>query len=257
MSYPHNAHAIDAMDPHGFHEHDHGHVVVDWKILVAVLTALLFFTVLTVSAANFEKWISAEFDVLIPTWVNVFVAMSIAVVKATLVCLFFMQLIYDKFLNSILFLFCLLALGLFLGFSALDLGGRGLVNPFIAGEIQPGGDSQTAGMETPLAPAVPVISTSGENMITHSRAVSVEEQGQAAWEEHMHEAELHYGHGHHEEPVSSPDRAVPRHGLTPGLYDEHEPADAHGESAHDGQPHADDTHADEPNDSPPADGDGH
>lgn len=249
MSYSHNAHAIDPMDPHGFQSHDHGHVVVDWRILIAVLTALLFFTVLTVSAANFEKWIAAEFDVVIPTWINVFVAMSIAVIKASLVCLFFMQLIYDKFLNSIIFLFCLLALGLFLGFSALDLGGRGLVNSFTAGERKPGGDSQSAGMKTLLAPVVPVVNAKEMNMIAYAREAYIAElnerglDGEALWEAGMHEAELHYGHGHHEEPVSSPDRSVPRQGLTPGLYDEHEPADDHPAPHHEG--------------SPPAEGDDH
>jgi len=247
MSHSPAAHAAyDEMDPHGIHAHDHGHVVVDWKILVAVLTALLFFTVLTVSAANFEKWIAAEFDVIIPTWVNVFVAMSIAVVKAALVMMFFMQLIYDKFLNTVIFLFCLLALALFLGLSALDLGGRGLVNSFTAGQIKPGGEATTATMATSLYPAVPKVEQSaltGEipNMINRARAAEVEAKGLAYWEAHMHEAELEYGHHHAEAPESSPNRSVPRHGLTPGLFDSHAPTD----DAHGSDEHADETPADD------------
>jgi cytochrome c oxidase subunit 4 len=242
MSHPHAAHAYDPMDPHGVHpiEHDHGHVVVDWRILVAVLAALLFFTVLTVSAANFEKWIAAEFEVVIPGWINVFVAMSIAVIKASLVMAFFMQLFYDKFLNTVIFLFCLLALALFLGFSALDLGGRGLVNNFTAGQIQPGGDAQTAGMRSAAAPFVPDVQTNSDNMVNHAKEAYIEAYGLPAWEAGMAEAELHYGHHHPVEPVSSPEQTVPRHGLTPGLYDEHAPAAAeHHEAGTHEEPAAD------------------
>lgn len=224
MSHTHAAKPYDPMDPHDVQSHDHGHTVVDWRILVGVLAALLFFTVLTVSAANLEKWIVVEFDVVIPTWINVFVAMSIAVVKATLVMMFFMQLFYDKFLNTVIFLFCLLALALFLFFSALDLGGRGLVNSFTAGQIKPGGEATTAGMKSSLYPLVPTVDQApltGElpNMINRARAAVVEEHGLAYWQEHMHEAELEYGHHHAAEPLSSANRSVPRHGLTPGLFD--------------------------------------
>lgn len=247
MSHTHAAKPYDPMDPHGVQSHDHGHTVVDWRILVGVLAALLFFTVLTVSAANFEKWIAAEFDVVIPTWVNVFVAMSIAVVKATLVLLFFMQLIYDKFLNTVIFLFCLLAFGLFLSLSAIDLGGRGLVNPFTAGQIKPGGEATSAGMATSLAPFVPVVDQpplTGEipNMINRARAAEIEKHGLEYWQAHMLDAELQSGHHHPEEPVSSANRSVPRHGLTPGLFDATAPADpdAHGDATHEEQAPAQD-----------------
>jgi len=113
---------FDPMDPHGFHAGEsHGHHVVSQRMLLGVLTALLLFTLLTVGASRAEVWIAEAFNVEIPQLVNVLIAMSIAVVKGTLVALFFMQLWYDKALNAIIFCFCLLGLGLFLGFSILDL----------------------------------------------------------------------------------------------------------------------------------------
>jgi cytochrome c oxidase subunit IV len=214
--------AIDPMDPHGVHEHEHGHVIVDWRILVGVLLALLFFTFLTTTAANVEKWIAVEFDVVIPTWVNVFVAMSIAVIKATLVCMFFMQLFYDKFLNTIILMFCLLALALFLGLSALDLGGRGRVNDFIAAPIVAGGDGTSAGMKTSLFPEVPVVHTSRENLIDAAKQAYIEKHGLEAWEEHARELDAEHGAHASGPEISTSNRSVPRTGITPGLFDEHE-----------------------------------
>jgi len=57
--------------------------------------------------------------------VNVLIALSIAVVKSILVAMFFMQLKYDNPLHSIIFLFCLFALALFLFFAMTDLGAGG------------------------------------------------------------------------------------------------------------------------------------
>ncbi len=229
---------FNPLDPHGHHDHDHeGHIVVDWKILLGILMALLFFTLLTVSAANFEKWIAAEFDVVIPNWVNVMVAMSIATVKATLVCAFFMQLFYDKFLNTVIMLFCLLALGLFLGFSALDLGGRGRVNDFIAAPIVLGGNSETAGMQSVLG-SVPNKKTNLLTQIEFAKQTYIEEHGQEAWDQHN--AELEAKHGHHgSHPVSDANRSIPTHGITPDLYSTTEP-NHDGHTSHDDPAHDED-----------------
>lgn len=225
MSHQAAAHAaIDPMDPHGVHEHEHGHVIVDWRVLVTVLIALLFFTFLTTTAANVEKWVAVEFDVVIPTWVNVFIAMSIAVIKATLVCLFFMQLFYDKFLNSVILMFCLLALGLFLGLSTLDLAGRGRVNDFIADPIELGGNGASAGMKTSLFPEVPATITSRKPMIVAAKEAYIKKHTLKAWEEEARKLDAEH-HPHSQGPkLSSPSRSIPHTGITPGLYDEHEPS---------------------------------
>ena len=129
--------AFDPTDPHGATHHEH--VIIPKSTLMNVLLVLLFFTLLTVGLSRAEVWAADYFDVVIPQWVNVAVAMSIATIKGTLVVLFFMQLKYDNKLNAIIFCNCLFAVGLFLFFSMIDLGNRGVVYEWKKGEITVGG----------------------------------------------------------------------------------------------------------------------
>ncbi len=132
--------AFDPLDPHGFHTGDtHGHVIVSLRTLLGVLVALLVLTVLTVFASRFEVFIAEAFQVEVPQSVNVLIAMSIAVIKGLLVVLFFMQLRYDSPLNAMIFAFCLLTMGIFLSFTALDLFTREAVDRIKEGEIVAGG----------------------------------------------------------------------------------------------------------------------
>jgi cytochrome c oxidase subunit 4 len=98
-NYPKVAH--DA--PHGV-----GHIA-PFKILLGVFLALTFLTVLTVAASevNFGEF-------------NLIVALAIAVIKASLVVLFFMHLIWDKPFNAIVFVGCLIFVGLFISLALLD-----------------------------------------------------------------------------------------------------------------------------------------
>jgi cytochrome c oxidase subunit 4 len=100
-NYPKVAH--DA--PHGV-----GHVV-SLKILVNVFLALTLLTIVTVGASyvNFGEF-------------NLIIALAIAVVKASLVVLFFMHLRWDKPFNSIVFVGCLIFVGLFISLALLDTG---------------------------------------------------------------------------------------------------------------------------------------
>ena len=168
------------LDPHGFHAHDahKGHVIISGFTLVAVLTVLLFFTILTVFASRGEVWIAETFEIGIPQWVNVAIAMSIAVIKASLVCMYFMQLKYDNKLNTVIFLFCLFAAALFLGLTAIDLGQRDTIYDWKSGSIVPGGR--------------PVQSTRGAEAISnpiaqHAREKYIQEHGEAAWAKKMAE----------------------------------------------------------------------
>lgn len=124
-------------DAHG--HKDHGHVIVSVATLRLVLTALLFFTLLTVGAAKAELWIAEVFHVTIPQSINVIVALSIAVVKTILVVTFFMQLKYDNPLNTMIFVFTILTVAFFLGFTTLDLGNRDSIDRTKARYIRPGG----------------------------------------------------------------------------------------------------------------------
>lgn len=123
---------------HADHAH-HGHVIVSLFTLRTILALLLFFTLLTVGLAQFEVWLAHTFQFEIPQWVNVTIALSIAAIKTTLVVAFFMQLKYDNPMNTLIFVFTLLTVAFFLGFTMLDLGKRGTIDRFKAQYIQAGG----------------------------------------------------------------------------------------------------------------------
>lgn len=201
-------HTFNPLDPHGFHAHDHGHghghVIVPWQTLLVVLLTLLVFTGLTIFQAQLEKFAAYEWGWVFPAWVNIVLAMSIAVVKGALVVLFFMQLRYDKGLNAILFLFTLFAVWLFLMFTMIDLSGRSTITPWRGGEVVAGGssvglrDAKYAGWSGAI--------------VDKARQDYIAAHGQAAYDEHLH----HHGH---EPETSTKDHTRPAHGLTPGLFD--------------------------------------
>ena len=83
------------------------------KIYTANLFALLFLTIVTIAAASFNFGSA-----------NVVIALAIATLKATLVALFFMHLVWDKPVNSIIAIAGFLFLGIFLMFDFLDVGTR-------------------------------------------------------------------------------------------------------------------------------------
>ncbi|MBY0263363.1 MAG: cytochrome C oxidase subunit IV family protein [Phycisphaerales bacterium] len=123
----------------GHDDHDHGHVIVSLFTLRTILALLMFFTLLTVGLAQAEQLVASVFHVEIPQWINVFVALSIAAVKTTLVVMFFMQLKYDNPMNSAIFIFTLLTVCSFLGFTALDLGQRQSLDRYKGQYVKEGG----------------------------------------------------------------------------------------------------------------------
>ncbi|MGE3106928.1 MAG: cytochrome C oxidase subunit IV family protein [Phycisphaerales bacterium] len=128
-------HAAGASDTAGHH----GHHINSATTLMLVLLTLLFFTLLTVAASMAEQFLAQTFEMHIPAWVNVIVALSIATVKTTLVVMFFMGLKYDNPINSMIFLFTLGGVACFLGFTMLDLGNRQTIDRFKGHYIIPGG----------------------------------------------------------------------------------------------------------------------
>ena len=92
-------------------EHGNGHVghVPSIGLLVAVLVALLFLTIVTVGVAQIDLG-----------FLNIWLALGIAAVKASLVCVFFMHLKWDRPFNSVLLLGSLLLFALFLSFCMMD-----------------------------------------------------------------------------------------------------------------------------------------
>lgn len=100
-----NLHETDA---HGHHEGEFAHPA-SLTMLFTVFFALLGLTVLTVYQStlpfgNLELWIT----------------LAIATIKAGLVILFFMHLLWDKPLNAIFFLSSVIFVALFLGFTLMD-----------------------------------------------------------------------------------------------------------------------------------------
>lgn len=85
-----------------------GHVVPVW-LLASVFAALITLTGLTVAAAQIDLGN-----------LNLYIALAIAALKASLVVLFFMHLYWDRPFNSLIFVGCLLFVTLFIGLSLTD-----------------------------------------------------------------------------------------------------------------------------------------
>lgn len=87
-----------------------GHHISSARFLWGIAIALFFLTFVTVAVT----WIE------IPAPWNIVVAIAIAVVKATLVALFFMNLYWDSKYNVLLMAMALLFTLLFIGITLLD-----------------------------------------------------------------------------------------------------------------------------------------
>ncbi|HLL20836.1 MAG TPA: cytochrome C oxidase subunit IV family protein [Kofleriaceae bacterium] len=96
------------------HHDDHHGIshVASTKVLLGTGGTLMLLTIVTVLATKVDFGAS----------INLAIAMFIAVVKATLVVLFFMHLKYDKIFHTVVFLSAVLAAALFVGFTLLDSG---------------------------------------------------------------------------------------------------------------------------------------
>ena len=96
------------------HHDDHHRIAhtASIKVLVGTGGTLLLLTIVTVLATKVDFGAN----------INLAIAMFIAVVKATLVILFFMHLKYDKIFHTVVFLSAVLAASLFVGFTLMDSG---------------------------------------------------------------------------------------------------------------------------------------
>jgi cytochrome c oxidase subunit 4 len=117
---------------HGAHADDHGHGhglahTMPLPLLFGVLGALLALTIATVAVTSIDLGAQG----------NLIVAMIIATVKAALVCVFFMHLLWDKKFNAVLFLTSVLLLILFLSLTTNDRGEyQHLVDEYRAQQLQ-------------------------------------------------------------------------------------------------------------------------
>jgi len=99
-----------ASDTHHHDDHDHGvgHVV-PLKFLALIGGALLFLTWLTVAVMAIGL---GEF--------NIYLALAIAAVKASLVVLFFMHLFWDRPFNAFIFVTSIAGVAIFMAFALKD-----------------------------------------------------------------------------------------------------------------------------------------
>ena len=96
-------------DDHADAHHGLSHVA-PVKVLVGTGGTLLVLTLVTVLATKVDFGAN----------INLAIAMAIAVLKATLVILFFMHLRYDRLFHSVVFVGAILAAALFVGFTLMD-----------------------------------------------------------------------------------------------------------------------------------------
>lgn len=105
---PHHDHGAPAHhDAHHGLQHN-----ASIKVLLGTGGTLLFLTIITVLATKVDFGTST----------NLAIAMAIAVLKATLVILFFMHLKYDKLFFSVMLVGGILAASVFVGFTLMDSG---------------------------------------------------------------------------------------------------------------------------------------
>lgn len=97
---------------HGEADHGIAHVA-SIKVLLGTWGTLMFLTVATVLVAR---------HIDLGSNLNLAIAMAIAVIKATLVVVFFMHLKYDRIFHSVLLIGAILAGTLFVGFCLMDRG---------------------------------------------------------------------------------------------------------------------------------------
>lgn len=98
----------DPTTGHDSPDHPYYHVV-PMKVLVGIFAALLVLTFITVAVTHFDFGPYA-----------VVVALSIAVVKAALVALYFMHLRWDNPFNGIVLIAALVFVALFIAIATLD-----------------------------------------------------------------------------------------------------------------------------------------
>ncbi len=103
---------------HTAHGEGHHHHITPLSHYFAVFGALLVLTAVTVGIAQFDFGAA-----------NTLIAMLVATVKASMVALIFMHLLYDDRLNSLTFMFGLLFVALFFIFVLSDVYSRGYIDP--------------------------------------------------------------------------------------------------------------------------------
>lgn len=140
-----NPHLHDTIDPHETlsrqeaHE-AHVHVTPFWPMFW-VFMILLALTVLTVWTSNIHHIQFGNTLIEFGGTAHIIVAMTIAIIKAVLVAMYFMHLKYDSPMNTAVVAATVFAVILFIGLTLADSATRNFMNPFEHRKIMEGGTS--------------------------------------------------------------------------------------------------------------------
>jgi len=124
-------------------EGEHAHVTNFWT-MTWVLLLLLFFTALTVWTSNQHHIPIGNTVIEFGTTLHIIMALLIGVVKAGLVAAFFMHLLYDKPMNTVVLSATLFGVVLFLGLTLSDLASRNVISRAEYSRVVLGGDTHYA-----------------------------------------------------------------------------------------------------------------
>jgi cytochrome c oxidase subunit 4 len=136
--------------------HTTTHHVIPLSTYLAIGCALMVLTAITVAVSfvNLGGW-------------NAVVAVGIASLKAILVALFFMHLLYDKRIYMIVFVIGVLFLGLFIGLTMFDTLTRGELNEVSEHPIRPDAEIYREKPGTVPDTLAPVDSAAGAGNPSH------------------------------------------------------------------------------------------
>lgn len=112
---------METLSHRGEETHTHNHT----KWYIANILALFALTAITVLAAGVNFGSNTT---------NLVIAMVIATIKASLVALIFMHLLWERGVNAIIFLSSLFFVALFMSFTFFDVETRTLIEPASASE---------------------------------------------------------------------------------------------------------------------------
>ncbi len=136
-------------DSHGGHQHEHH--LSPLSLFVKIFVALIVLTFITVGTSMYDFGI-----------MNIVIAMGIAVLKATLVILFFMQLKFDDIGNKVAFAASFVFLSVFILLTGSDLFFRTEHRPVKAAEKAAGGGGGAPSDQNKLRVASPDLLAKGK-----------------------------------------------------------------------------------------------
>jgi cytochrome c oxidase subunit IV len=138
----------DTVDPHETLSKDeahsaHVHVTPYWPMFW-VFMILLALTALTVWSSNVHGFWIGNTEIVLGGTAHILIAMTIAVVKALLVAMYFMHLKYDQPMNTVVAGATVFAVIMFIGLTLADSATRGVMDPMEHKKVIEGGDSHRA-----------------------------------------------------------------------------------------------------------------